>query len=338
MEIINLDKINTFNFEKNKAALKDFEEYEVEPIIEGLINKESLYLLFAPSGGMKTFFALDLAIAVAQGTPFLGADTVKSSVLYIDGEMSGNSVNQRWNDFGNPDLDEDELCYMCVHSDNQSQGVNFSRNDDKEAFLEFLRREPYEVVILDSIRTLFNIKDENDSTSFYKVNRFLLDIRDTGSAVVVLHHSNKGGEDYSGSSNIASPYNGIIGLIDTPMENVRKIVVRKDRDDSLLRSLSGKQVEFSKENKKFVISGEAEPQAIAQRIIDYICKNKPGVRSLAAFIRNDLQLSLSSADGNSRKGIFNKLIKGHNTQPFLQDADEFAEFCEDPDGFPELPF
>jgi hypothetical protein len=67
-----------------RADLLDFNEPEY--LVEGLIETETLGLMFADPGAGKTFVALDIGASVATGRPFHGRAVRKGAVVYICGE------------------------------------------------------------------------------------------------------------------------------------------------------------------------------------------------------------------------------------------------------------
>src|ERR687884_1274004 len=77
------------------TRLLTVEELEQLPAPRWLVHNhlvaESISVLFGPSGGGKTFVALDLALAIATGQPWLGTEKVEGGyVVYPTGEgLSG---------------------------------------------------------------------------------------------------------------------------------------------------------------------------------------------------------------------------------------------------------
>lgn len=59
---------------------------ELEPLVHGWINKDSDVRVYGPSGHGKSFAVLDLALCIANGTPWHGIPVEQGRVLYIAGE------------------------------------------------------------------------------------------------------------------------------------------------------------------------------------------------------------------------------------------------------------
>jgi AAA domain-containing protein len=65
-----------------------------EDLIEGLIERESFTLLFAPPESAKSFLALDLGLSIATGLPWQGRTVKKGPVVYVVAE-GGRGIKKR---------------------------------------------------------------------------------------------------------------------------------------------------------------------------------------------------------------------------------------------------
>jgi hypothetical protein len=61
----------------------------LEPLVDGLLYLPGESVLFAPPNIAKTFWALDLALSVAVGQPFMGRQTRQGNVLFVAAEGVG---------------------------------------------------------------------------------------------------------------------------------------------------------------------------------------------------------------------------------------------------------
>jgi hypothetical protein len=78
---------------------------------------------------------------------------------------------------------------------------------------EVLKRAKGRVlVILDNFSVLADVDDENDAAAMSPVLAFLMKMKQAGIATILLHHSSKGGENYRGSSKLATTFEVIMGL------------------------------------------------------------------------------------------------------------------------------
>jgi len=74
-------------------SLDEVEALQPPPwLIDGILPAQSLGLLYGPTGGGKTFLAIDLALSIATGYPWLGRNVEGGSVVFCSGEgISGLS-------------------------------------------------------------------------------------------------------------------------------------------------------------------------------------------------------------------------------------------------------
>src|SRR5690349_10762308 len=81
------------------VELRDFITRQIPPreqILTPWLLSQSLNMIYAWRGVGKTHVALGIAYAIASGGKFLGWKAIKPrGVLYIDGEMSASSLQER---------------------------------------------------------------------------------------------------------------------------------------------------------------------------------------------------------------------------------------------------
>lgn len=199
---------------------------EVEPLaelVEGTFSHPSLNLLFAPSGAMKSWFALALAKSLTQGVSFLGMKVPNTrKVLYADFEMSKQTVKQR---LIQTKLIDQENFYLIE----RLAAIDLSKTEDMQELQKLCLDNEIEVLIIDNLRSSTQL-DESKADSFNQINANLCAIRDSGITVLLVHHSNKSAESYSGSSNIITPFETALGLTNTNDLNTKQINVTKSRD------------------------------------------------------------------------------------------------------------
>ncbi|RKZ07898.1 conjugal transfer protein TraC, partial [bacterium] len=149
-------------------------------------------MIYAARGVGKTFFALEMALGAATGTPFLGWHVEKPvRVLYIDGEMSMIDIQQR-------------LLKMERGRRDQLPGmINFITPEMQEGPPPDLsqpgwhrRLEPLvqevDLIIVDNISTLCRSGNENDAESWQVVQLWAIQQKSAGRSVVFIHHAGKG--------------------------------------------------------------------------------------------------------------------------------------------------
>ena len=291
-------------FKSNIKPLSYFKDFSYQPLVETVFHKESMHLIWAPSGGMKSLFTFDLAIAIATGRKFLGYPTVKSKVLYLDSEMAAPDIAARVQLFNA--LDVDNLDYIT----NGDTAFNFSDPNQQKAFIHLLASSDYEVVVFDNLRTMALIDNENDSSCFQTINAFLQRIRDMGITVFLVHHSSKAADNYSGSSNIITPYNTVIGLVDAHISGYRKIIVTKQRSSGVegLQALNEQLVSPCELRGMMILNDCAvsSEAAIAEAIIDDLDHLR--IDSMEAVKRRLRELGHSFRNGALNMDTFSKWL------------------------------
>jgi len=68
---------------------------EVVALIGGILAVGGIAILSGPSKGRKTFTALDVAVSVASGADWLGLKTLRGNVLYLNFELSESTMHRR---------------------------------------------------------------------------------------------------------------------------------------------------------------------------------------------------------------------------------------------------
>src|SRR5438034_11554038 len=101
----------------------------------------------------KSTLAYALALAVAQGRPFLGHSTIGGPVLILAVEEHPRDAILRLQQFGHRDNDPIHLHTGLLKSDE----IPYVRS--------FVKKHGIRLVILDTLATYWNIEDENDNAA-----------------------------------------------------------------------------------------------------------------------------------------------------------------------------
>ena len=67
-------------------------------LIGGAMRQGDSLILGSSSRSYKTFTLLDLGLSIAQGIPWIGFDTTKGKVLFINFELKPHSIKRRIQD------------------------------------------------------------------------------------------------------------------------------------------------------------------------------------------------------------------------------------------------
>lgn len=195
-------------------ALAEMHFKERTPLLGTWLHSQDLCMVYAPRGVGKTHFNLGVAFAVATGGTFLGWQAPQAhKVLYLDGEMPGASMQRRLlmhaPDTGpapgylrvfTPDLPEMEDRPMPDLSTTYGQAeINDMIEDDTA------------LVIVDNLSAWARTGRENDAESWHPIADWILQLRRRGIAVILVHHSGKGGQQ-RGTSKKEDLLDSVIGL------------------------------------------------------------------------------------------------------------------------------
>ena len=170
-------------------------------------------------------FALTAALAIAGGGSFLGwkSDEKKTGigwrVLYVDGEMHIADIQERARLLLdavpglNKEMVGENLSFLArQHQEPLALFPSITEPVGMTFMQERVSKGPFDFVILDNFSTLGEVEDENAASSFNAIQQFLLNLKVQGVATMLVHHANKTGEDFRGSSKLAATFETIIKL------------------------------------------------------------------------------------------------------------------------------
>ena len=177
-------------------------EVKIEWIVDRLIPKESITILFGKGGIGKTWLIMDIARCIGSGIDYLGYKAQQAPVIFIDFENPIAVLNTRTQRLG------------------KAEGVHFWRmgNELKPPMLDSPEWEQYKelpkgaVLVFDTLRASQS-GDENQSRDMAKVMNRMKELRDLGFTIILLHHTAKNTDNVSkGSTAIVDLADHILGL------------------------------------------------------------------------------------------------------------------------------
>ena len=189
------------------------------------LREQESCLVYAAAGVGKSMFALTAALAIAGGGSFLGwkSDVKKTGngwrVLYVDGEMHIADIQERARLLLdavpglNKEMVGENLSFLArQHQEPLALFPSITEPVGMTFMQERVSKGPFDFVILDNFSTLGEVEDENAASSFNAIQQFLLNLKVQGVATMLVHHANKTGEDFRGSSKLAATFETIIKL------------------------------------------------------------------------------------------------------------------------------
>jgi archaellum biogenesis ATPase FlaH len=158
-------------------------------LIKELLPARSIALLVGDSGLGKSPFVYQAGLCVATGLPFLGYETRKGRVLIVDFENGiadmGELADQLSRHLGLPMPPEDTLHFWTVNDCRE----RFGR--ERNTVFDMIRDLKPALVIVDSLSSFRPEAEEKISLATNMLQEFRDVIRDTGTAVFLVHHRRK---------------------------------------------------------------------------------------------------------------------------------------------------
>ncbi len=197
---------NNTNFAENQEnnmdcriySLKTFMELDLPKsniILDPIITERSLAMLYAYRGVGKSFFAMSLALAVATGDKFLRWKAPNpQKVLYVDGEMPANMLQERFRKISNLNEADDYTENLEIFATDLQpfSTINISNTEMQKEITAIIEKKGIKLLILDNLSTLTTL-DELDAASWNVIQEWLITLRKKGVAVIIIHHAGKTG-------------------------------------------------------------------------------------------------------------------------------------------------
>jgi hypothetical protein len=168
-----------------------------------LLHAGDLTMIFASRGVGKTMASLGISVALAFGERFLRWKAAKPvGVLYLDGEMAGETMQQRVQAFIPPNAGEDLAQNFRLFTPDllpEGQPLPDLSTAAGQQLVEPLIHADTKVVVVDNISSWCRSGKENESESWTPVADWLLTLRRRGIAVLLVHHAGKNGQQRGAS-------------------------------------------------------------------------------------------------------------------------------------------
>lgn len=162
-----------------------------ETVVAGLIRREEVCVLVAPPKAGKTMGAIQLAVSVATGGAWLDTfSATQGKVLYVDAELTSAMFSRRVAKIAKAMKADDvthEIDSICMYG--ESGDVNTLVRSIKE-------RGKYNFIVVDCLYRLTPPgTDENNNSAMAEVMMAFEKLaKQTGAAILVVHHMAKGSQ------------------------------------------------------------------------------------------------------------------------------------------------
>jgi len=196
-----------FVFHSLKEVLNAPEE-SVPYVVDQLLPSSGLSVLAGKPKAGKTTLVRQLAVAVAQGKPFLERPTEKGAVLYFALEEKLQEVKTHFHQLGAQPEDPIMITHGAV--------IKGAAVDRLEASLR--ATENVQLVIIDPLFRFIGVKDSNEYIPVSNaLEKLLMAAREHGTHIVMVHHMKKKQADDAmdeilGSTAIAAAVDTIMSL------------------------------------------------------------------------------------------------------------------------------
>lgn len=177
-------------------------------LIDGVLVRNTLAVLWGKPGSGKSFVALDWALSLAVGNWWFSRKVEKGRVLYVAGEGVGG-LNQRveaWQTARTTYAIPDDM--LAFHPG----AVNFLDTQWAAALVELAKELQPTLVIADTLARVMVGGDENAARDMGVAIDAANKVQNaTGASVLFVHHDTKEGSTMRGSS-------ALLGAVDTSIE------------------------------------------------------------------------------------------------------------------------
>lgn len=185
---------------QNISTVKEARPPLAPELLKGVLRSGHKLLLTGASKASKSFALIEMAIAIAEGTEWMGFRCARGKVLYVNLELDTNSC---WNRI----LD----VYAALHldiSDNidvwNLRGRSVPMDKLAPKLIRRAGKKDYTAIIIDPIYKVLT-GDENAADQMAKFcNQFDLVCTELGCSVIYCHHHSKGGQGGKRSMDRAS--------------------------------------------------------------------------------------------------------------------------------------
>ena len=265
------------------AALMD--RPPLRPLVAGVLNVDTVAMLYAPPATFKTFLALWLAACVALGKPWAGRPVEAGPVLYIAAEgvagIQKRVAALSWMLNGGKPI-PDFFIYPSP--------VNLTSDADVAELVSLVGDRGFRFVILDTLVKVAGGAEENDNTAMTRVTNAAERIKRAGegeTSVLLVHHSGKSG-DYRGASALEGNVDTMLRLDGEAGMLTLSAVKQKDGADGEIMRLHARPVP---EHDTLVLQplapGDGQPSGIQAARIE---------EALAHFVRAYAQTGVTRSE------------------------------------------
>lgn len=197
-----------------------------EQIINGLLYRGGKMLKSAPSKARKTWSFLHMAACVASGQPWLGFETTRCPVLYLDLELLPHEVPHREKAI----IEAARIWDLSDLHIQQLRGHKVSMARIKEGLIQYCKEHNIGLLIIDPWYKLSGGADEIGTEGVAGLFADLEEIaREANCAIAISHHFTKGDSSFKSVIDLASG-SGVFGRDPDLICGIRELAESTDKE------------------------------------------------------------------------------------------------------------
>lgn len=197
-------------------------------LIEGVLRQGHKMLIAGPSKAGKSFSLIELAIAIAEGKPWMGFPCAQGKVWYVNLELDDISCKHRIRDvYEALGIAPDNLSNIDVWN---LRGRAVPMDKLAPSMIRRAKQKGYAAIIIDPIYKVITGDENSAEQMAHFCNQFDRVCAGAGCAVIYCHHHSKGAQGgkrsmdrASGSGVFARDPDALLDMIELPVsEQLRK--------------------------------------------------------------------------------------------------------------------
>ena len=161
-------------------------------LIEPWLPSNTIVQVFGYSGHGKSLFVQHAASALCAGRKYFGPFEVgrPARVLYLDFEMGMATIARRLMEMRQMHGDtQDRLNIWTPFIEGKE--IDLHQREGLLELQEWIKFAGPDVIVIDTIRSAYPGLAENSADEWAKINKLAVTLRNSGLAVIMIHHSNK---------------------------------------------------------------------------------------------------------------------------------------------------
>ena len=164
-------------------------------LIEPWLPKNTIVQVYGYSGHGKSMFVQHCISALCSGRKYFGCFELgkPARALYLDFEMGMSTIARRLIEMRQMHGDtQDRLNIWTPFVDKKE--IDLKKREGLEELQAWITFSDPDVIIIDTIRSAYPGLMENSADEWSRVNQLAVKLRNSGLAVIMIHHSNKPSE------------------------------------------------------------------------------------------------------------------------------------------------